>query len=169
MFWDTLKKYFRENIIAVTVLIVFLLVGYFFKFGKENLYIFFGLFLFEFIRGYFRYKKRLLYLAELESKGLTEDDASDITFVEKWEKIRAKGVYFYCLFESGLGLSIYFSFLFGIIGYILVYVIPPKMNVDATAFVVTCCFMGIIAGILAGAFSWSVNQKKFFRLTNPSH
>ncbi len=105
----------------------------------------------------------------LQKKGLTMADLSRIAFVRKWHSKRQQGLKPYCLFEGGIimGLLLLFPVLlfisFSIEGLAAVFAAPETAGI----FVIKNIFISFIIGLAIFRLRWSLNERKFARLTNP--
>ena len=110
------------------------------------------------------YKKRQSYLAGLQREGLTEEMAEQKAFLREWESIGKRGIFFYCLVYKSIPLTVLFTFLLAILSLIIVgFFLKTPLTSQILTVIMVC---GYILGIIASKFLWSVNQKKFARLTD---
>ena len=160
MNWDVLT-YIKKNWVATIILAILFSWLYFFK--HDNFaFIIAGLVLFDLVKGYFKYKKKLSYLAGLKKNGFTEEMVDNRAFVEKWDKISKKGIYRYCLIEGGIPLALELIASFFVLGIvILIWLVPSTGPFEFSQLVWFSCFLGVIAGIAGARYLWYINQKKF--------
>jgi hypothetical protein len=81
-----LKLYLKNRFYFIPLVLIFFLLIHFSTGAIYNWYFYGFLFVIDIILGYFRYKNRLKYLADLEKKGLTEKVVNAREFIEHWRK-----------------------------------------------------------------------------------
>ena len=163
-------KYLKSSATSIATGVLLVLWLYFFKHDIFYTCFFAAWFIIIFLRGYFQYRKRESYLAELKKNGLTEEVVYNEIFIDKWTVKRKKGVYMYCLIEGFIVWGAYLTAVFCFIGLVLsTSVFSSGRPVDFSDMFWISCLLGIITGIAISIFLWSVNEKKFIRLTNPVH
>jgi hypothetical membrane protein len=106
---------------------------------------------------------------ELESKGLTALDISNIKFVKEWEEMKANGFFKYIFFNGGLIIG---SILFIVVSFILF----PKAKHEGRQFeelsdmmyyMLKCYIIGFLSGAFVCLVKWYLNERRFKRLTHP--
>jgi hypothetical protein len=106
---------------------------------------------------------------ELESKGLTPLDISNIKFVKEWEEMKANGFYKYIFFNGGLIIG---SILFIVVSLILFPKAKPEGRQfeelsDMIYYMLKCYFIGFFSGIIICLVRWYIKERRFQRLTQP--
>ncbi|MEO6630801.1 MAG: hypothetical protein ABIN13_03735, partial [Mucilaginibacter sp.] len=151
-----LKNYLKHDLSGIIISVVFFAVLYFVVKDKSILIIVAGVGLFDFIKGFFKYKKRQDYLAELAAQGLTEQEADDNSFIIKWEKIKKGGILKYCLIDGGMLMGIWLALSVGLVTFL----IQPSFfgsPINGFQFIEFTCPIGVFLGISLSFFTWLVN------------
>ncbi|WP_419701372.1 hypothetical protein [Mucilaginibacter sp. NFX135] len=107
---------------------------------------------------------------QLKNKGLTEEDIHNIRFVKKWQEIREKGIWRYCINDGGIILGAYLWLIISIL-LIATSIIKLQTLVDDPGnmfgFIGYNYIAGAIIGVIINRVLWPYNQRKFIRLTDP--
>ncbi len=163
-----IKDYLKIRLpsIAITTLTFSLLLRYSTN-AKNDWGIILVVFLIGFIQDYFQFKKKVLLLADLKEKGVSEEEFNTSAFLRNWEEKRKNGILKFTLIDGGVILAAVFLFIIGFGGFFIM--ISLSIPVEIGTLIGYSCLISALLGMSANLFLWSVNEKKFARLTNPLH
>lgn len=164
---DLLKSYLKYSYKHILVIFAFLLLlSYLDNFS----YLYFIFLPITFVRDYFQFDNRQIKIKKLKAKGLTEEDIINIQFVKKWEEVREKGIWKYCITDGGIILGAYLWLTISILA-IATSVVKFKALVDAPGnmfgFIGYTYIAGAIIGVISHRVLWIYNQRRFIKLTDP--
>jgi hypothetical protein len=166
-------RYIRDNELSIFVVLgMIVFTGYlFFNFDLKIIetvaeissgFIFLG------VAYYGRDKWRIeRYLSK--HKSLTDEDVRNIFFVKKWEKVRERGLFKYCITDGGIILGAYLWLLVSILG-ISTIVSLKTITEDPTnmfSFIGYSYMIGGMIGVITNRLRWTYNERRFIQLTDP--
>ena len=121
-------------------------------------------------RQYYRYESKLERIKRLRAKGLTEQDLRNIEFVKEWKETRRGRIWRYCFRDGGIitgaGLSVVVALTYFIFVPAMLQQIMKSPN-DIFQFIGYSYICGAIIGVITFSILWRINEKRFFRLTDP--
>jgi hypothetical protein len=166
-----LTGYLKKRLNDAPLQIAIFLLLYFWNKGYAYEYI--VLLTIGFVEGFFTYVKKQRYIAELEKKGLTENDVTRAAFIKKWEENRERGLVKYCIIDGGIITGALLSVGIGLIGMFTLNDSNKRMFADGPGemfqFIGITYVIGAAIGIVAYRLTWYVNEKKFNKLTGALH
>ncbi len=127
-------------------------------------------FLLSVARDGYHFKAHIAKVDKLKARGLTEEDIANIEFVKKWDETRKEGLWKYCMKDGGIIAGALLSLPgAGIVALIdesivkSIFLGPDKMM----AFIGYSYLTGAILGIVTYRVLWTINERRFLRLTDP--
>lgn len=121
-------------------------------------------------RSIYHFEDRLKKIDKLKSKGLTEEDVSNIAFVKKWEESRKNGLWTYCIKDGGIIagaiLAIPVSLLYFMISHKNILELFPGPGA-MFSFIAYAYLAGAAISIISYRVLWIINERRFLRLTDP--
>jgi len=165
--WDYIKKH-RFDILVTLSVIAFIFDVYF---RKQLLsFTIIALYALGYASDMERSRTNIAERKRLQRKGLTAEDLRNIKFTRRWHETRKKGMVKYSVIDGGIFFGFALCFVYSILTLIAVsgtieYIKASLANM--LNFMIYTYVAGFITGSIVYRVSWTYNEKKFIRLTDP--
>jgi hypothetical protein len=113
--------------------------------------------------------KKISEYEQLQRKGLTEADIKRIEFIKQWEKDRKAGIIKYSFYNRGIIVGLLLFFPISLIAFMVIgdwlSFFPEPANM--TSLIANCLIIAYLFGVFIYRIRWTLNERKFIRLTDP--